>query len=55
MIEDSLDNLRAAKRLGMQTVWVNTGNKIPDCVDVKIRDVMQLPGVTHRLVKNDKE
>jgi putative hydrolase of the HAD superfamily len=50
MVEDSLENLRAAKRLGMRTVWVNAGNKNAPCVDVKIRDVMQLPGVLGRLV-----
>jgi putative hydrolase of the HAD superfamily len=49
MVEDSLENLRAAKRLGMRTVWVNAGNKSAPCVDAKIRDVMQLPDVLHRL------
>ncbi|HEY0666032.1 MAG TPA: pyrimidine 5'-nucleotidase [Gallionella sp.] len=49
MVEDSLENLAAAKRLGMGTVWVNRGNKSAPCVDVKIRDVMQLPQVLHRL------
>jgi len=49
MIEDSLENLRAAKRLGMHTVWVNAGTKNAPCVDVKIRDVMQLLQVQHRL------
>jgi putative hydrolase of the HAD superfamily len=49
MIEDSLENLRAAKRLGMHTVWVNRGNQNSPYVDVKIRDVMQLPGVQSRL------
>ncbi len=49
MVEDSLENLQAAKRLGMRTVWVNTGNKSAPCVDVKMRDVMQLPKVLHRL------
>jgi len=49
MVEDSLENLYAAKRLGMRTVWVNAGNKSAPCVDVKIRDVMQLPRVLHRL------
>lgn len=48
MVEDSVENLVAAKRLGMRTVWVNAGNKNAPCVDVKIRDVMQLPGVLHR-------
>ncbi|MEO8333230.1 MAG: pyrimidine 5'-nucleotidase [Gallionella sp.] len=45
MVEDSLENLQAAKRLGMRTVWVNAGNKSTPSVDVKIRDVMQLPRV----------
>jgi putative hydrolase of the HAD superfamily len=49
MIEDSLENLHAAKRLGMRTVWVNSGNRNSPWVDVKIRDVMQLPGALHRL------
>jgi len=43
MVEDDLNNLRMAKRLGMRTVWVSPGNKNAPCVDVKIRDVMQLP------------
>ncbi|MDO9054531.1 MAG: pyrimidine 5'-nucleotidase [Gallionella sp.] len=54
MIEDSLENLQAAKRLGMRTVWVNAGNKLPACVDVKISDIVQLPGVMHRLVNNSR-
>jgi len=50
MVEDSLENLQTAKRLGMRTVWVNAGNKGSPYVDVKIRDVMQLPGAVSRLV-----
>ncbi len=50
MVEDSLENLRTAKRLGMRTVWVDAGNRNAPCVDVKIRDVMQLPSVQSRLV-----
>jgi putative hydrolase of the HAD superfamily len=49
MVEDSLENLRTAKRLGMRTVWVSAGSKNAPCVDIKIRDVMQLPDVLHRL------
>jgi putative hydrolase of the HAD superfamily len=49
MIEDSIENLHAAKRLGMRTVWVNSGQQNSSCVDVKIRDVMQLPKALHRL------
>ncbi|MEI7455714.1 MAG: pyrimidine 5'-nucleotidase [Nitrosomonadales bacterium] len=55
MVEDSLENLQAAKRLGMRTVWVNAGNKYPACVDVKISDVMQLPGTVRRVLNNFKE
>lgn len=49
MVEDSLENLRTAKRLGMRTVWVHAGQQNEACVDVKIRDVMQLPKALHRL------
>jgi len=49
MVEDSLENLRVAKRLGMRTVWVNRGIKNAPCVDVKIRDVLQLSNVLQRL------
>jgi putative hydrolase of the HAD superfamily len=49
MVEDSLENLHAAKRLGMRTVWVNAGSKNAPYVDLKIRDVMRLPDVLHRL------
>ena len=54
MVEDSLENLQAARRLGMRTVWVNAGNKYPACVDVKVSDVMQLPGVLRRVLSNFK-
>ena len=49
IVEDSLENLLAAKRLGMHTVWVNRGDRNSPCVDVKIRDVMQLPRMLERL------
>lgn len=45
MVEDSLENLQAAKKLGMRTVWVDAGNRDAPGVDVKIRDVMCLPGI----------
>jgi putative hydrolase of the HAD superfamily len=50
MVEDSLENLRTARKLGMRTVWVHQGQSNEACVDVKIRDVMQLPGALGRLV-----
>jgi putative hydrolase of the HAD superfamily len=49
MVEDSLENLRTAKKLGMRTVWVNPGQQNEACVDVKVKHVMQLPLVLHRL------
>lgn len=43
MVEDSLDNLRTAGRLGMKTVWVTRAARAPGCVDAKIAKLMQLP------------
>jgi putative hydrolase of the HAD superfamily len=43
MVEDSAENLRTAKRMGMRTVWVSTAPRVPSYVDVKIRDVLELP------------
>ena len=50
MVEDSAENLLTAKRLGMRTVWVNETSRSPAYVDIKIRDVMQLPRIQGRLV-----
>ncbi|MCC6472374.1 MAG: HAD-IA family hydrolase [Burkholderiales bacterium] len=44
MVEDSLDNLRTAKKLGMTTVWVSEDSASPSCVDVKVRSLRALPG-----------
>ncbi len=49
MVEDSAENLQTAKRLGMRTVWVSAAPLAPSYVDVKIRDVMELPRVLARL------
>ena len=49
MVEDSLANLKTAKRLGMRTVWVGAVAKAPAHVDVSIRHVAQLPGMLARL------
>lgn len=43
MVEDSTENLRTAKRLGMKTVWISTSTRQPAYVDVKVQNVMQLP------------
>ncbi len=49
MVEDSLENLRTAKKLGMRTVWVNPGQQNEACVDVKIKSILQLRDALHRL------
>jgi putative hydrolase of the HAD superfamily len=43
MVEDSLENLRTASRLGMKTVWVSHSAKAPDYVDVRVPSLMHLP------------
>ena len=50
MVEDSAENLQAAKRLGMKTVWVDATPRSPAYVDVKVRDVMELPRALSRLI-----
>jgi putative hydrolase of the HAD superfamily len=49
MVEDSAENLQTAKRMGMKTVWVSSAPVAPSCVDVKIRNVLELPRVLARL------
>lgn len=49
MVEDSLPNLVSAKKLGMKTVWVNSGLRQSPYVDVKIKSVMELPERCGRL------
>jgi putative hydrolase of the HAD superfamily len=48
MVEDSVENLRTAKRLGMRTVWVNSAPRTPVFVDVKINDVLELTRVMNK-------
>lgn len=43
MVEDSLENLRTAKGLGMRTVWVSRERRSPACVDLRIQSVAELP------------
>lgn len=49
MVEDSAENLRTAKRLGMKTVLVGGTVRKPAYVDVKIRNVLELPRAMSRL------
>lgn len=48
MVEDSLENLRVAKALGMHTVWIHPGHRRPACVDVLTRSVRRLPRLAIR-------
>lgn len=48
MVEDTLPNLAAAKRLGMRTLWVGRGPVSPAYVDVRIGNILELPGVVPR-------
>jgi putative hydrolase of the HAD superfamily len=43
MVEDSLNNLRTAKKLGMTTVWVSPGTRGALCADVRVASVLDLP------------
>jgi putative hydrolase of the HAD superfamily len=43
MVDDSLPNLHAARRLGMRTVWVSTLPRAPAYVNAKVSSVRQLP------------
>jgi putative hydrolase of the HAD superfamily len=49
MVEDTLCNLRTAKKLGMKTVWVSAAAKAPGYVDLSISNIGQLPRVLARL------
>ena len=43
MVEDTLPNLKTAKRLGMKTVWVSSRTRRPPYVDVRVPSVLDLP------------
>ena len=49
MVEDTLENLKTAKKLGMSTVWVARAAKNPGYVDFSVRNLLQLPRVAWRL------
>jgi putative hydrolase of the HAD superfamily len=48
LVDDMAENLRAAKRLGMATVWVSGVTRIPSYVDLRVTSVTQLPGLVFR-------
>jgi putative hydrolase of the HAD superfamily len=47
-IDDSLDNLRTAHRLGMSTVWVSPARRRVRYVDLRVRSVVDLPRLVFR-------
>jgi putative hydrolase of the HAD superfamily len=49
MVEDTLANLRTAKKLGMKTVWVSAEQRAPAYVDVKISRLSELDRALSRL------
>lgn len=49
LVDDTLGNLKTAKRLRMKTVWVSTSTRQPPCADIKIASVLDLPGRLGRL------
>jgi len=48
LVDDMLENLRTAKRLGMATVWVSPERRSVPYVDLRIGSVTQLPGLVFR-------
>lgn len=43
LVEDSADNLKTAKRLGMRTVWISNERRCPAWVDLRLESVLELP------------
>jgi putative hydrolase of the HAD superfamily len=69
LVEDTLVNLKHARKVGVRTAWVTqylrpndpaVGNAIktrakrPGYVDVKVKSVLRLPRYMHRLTRSDK-
>jgi putative hydrolase of the HAD superfamily len=47
-IDDMLENLRAAHRLGMSTVWVSATRRRVPYVDLRVRSITELPRLAFR-------
>ena len=47
-IDDMLENLRAAHRLGMSTVWVSASRRRVPYVDLRVRSITELPRLVFR-------
>ena len=48
LIDDMPENLRAAKRLGMSTVWVSGDARRPPFADLRVKSVTELPRLVFR-------
>ena len=48
LVDDALENLRAAKRLGMSTVWVSPRVSRAPYVDLRVTSVTELPRLAFR-------
>jgi putative hydrolase of the HAD superfamily len=48
LVDDAIENLRAAKRLGMSTVWVSAERRRVPFVDLRVKSVTQLPRLVFR-------
>jgi putative hydrolase of the HAD superfamily len=53
MVEDCAANLRAAKHLGIKTVWVSQSTRQPPWVDVRVASILALPAATRRHLRLD--
>lgn len=49
MVEDSAENLRTAKALGMKTVWVSRVPRTPAHIDLRLQSILDLPRHLSRL------
>jgi putative hydrolase of the HAD superfamily len=47
-LDDALENLRTAKRLGMSTVWVSREKRHVSFVDLRVGSVLELPRLVFR-------
>jgi putative hydrolase of the HAD superfamily len=47
-VDDMLENLRAAHRLGMSTVWVSSARRSVTFVDLRVGSVVELPRLVFR-------
>jgi putative hydrolase of the HAD superfamily len=48
LIDDMPENLRAAKRLGMSTVWVSGEARRMPFADLRVKSVTELPRLVFR-------